>query len=138
MWVICGSHPNCSVDQWVNRCNPLSTLVLDISHHGFLYYQNNNSYTHIQEVRHYCLMNRTNDFFETCMCIYLKEGGVVKHLCHLSHSSIPFQSTIPFHWFSLQIAYSYTWVGIQTVEWTTGLGYFPFLDKFLFLSGYCG
>ena len=29
-WVICGSHPDCSVGQWVkwvNRCDPLSTLV---------------------------------------------------------------------------------------------------------------
>ena len=28
-WVICGSHPDCSVGQWVkwvNRCDPLSTL----------------------------------------------------------------------------------------------------------------
>ena len=30
VWVICGSHPDCSVGQWVkwiNRCDPLSTLV---------------------------------------------------------------------------------------------------------------
>ena len=30
MWVICGSHQNCSVGQWVkwvNRCDPLSTLT---------------------------------------------------------------------------------------------------------------
>ena len=29
-WVICGSHPDCSVGQWVkrvNRCDPLSTLT---------------------------------------------------------------------------------------------------------------
>ena len=29
-WVICGSHPDCSVGQWVkwvNRCDPLSTLM---------------------------------------------------------------------------------------------------------------
>ena len=31
MWVICGSHPDCSVGQWlkwVNRCDPLSTLII--------------------------------------------------------------------------------------------------------------
>ena len=30
-WVICGSHPDCSMGQWVkwvNRCDPLSTLTL--------------------------------------------------------------------------------------------------------------
>ena len=30
-WVICGSHPDSSVGQWVkwvNRCDPLSTLVI--------------------------------------------------------------------------------------------------------------
>ena len=35
-WVICGSHLDCSVGQWVkwvNRCNPLSTLM-----HTILYY----------------------------------------------------------------------------------------------------
>ena len=29
-WVICGSHPDCSMGQWVkwvNRCDPLSTLI---------------------------------------------------------------------------------------------------------------
>ena len=26
-WVICGSHPGCSVGQWVDRCDPLSTLM---------------------------------------------------------------------------------------------------------------
>ena len=25
--VICGSHPDCFVSQWVNRCDPLSTLI---------------------------------------------------------------------------------------------------------------
>ena len=30
LWVICGSHPDYSVGpwvKWVNRCDPLSTLV---------------------------------------------------------------------------------------------------------------
>ena len=40
-WVICGSHLDCSVGQWVewvNRCDPLSTqlVFLDIGGHIFL------------------------------------------------------------------------------------------------------
>ena len=29
-WILCGSHPDCSVSQWVkwvNKCDPLSTLM---------------------------------------------------------------------------------------------------------------
>ena len=34
-WVICGSHPDCSVGQWVkwvNKCDPLSTLLQRQTH----------------------------------------------------------------------------------------------------------
>ena len=38
-WVICGSHPDCSVGQWVkwvNRYDLLSTLIKTISSQGYL------------------------------------------------------------------------------------------------------
>ena len=34
--VICGSHPDCSVGQWVNRCDSLSNLMQITSHCNLL------------------------------------------------------------------------------------------------------
>ena len=32
--IICGSHPDCYVGQWVNKCNPLSTLLSSATSHS--------------------------------------------------------------------------------------------------------
>ena len=53
-WVICGSHPDCSVGQWVkwvNRCDPLSTLIHNTSQLGS-YIHFYNYYSHSYDTIH--------------------------------------------------------------------------------------
>ena len=38
-WVICGSHLDCSMVHWVNRCDPLSTLICAIAT-PYMFYAN--------------------------------------------------------------------------------------------------
>ena len=55
MWVIYGSHPDCSVGQWVkwvNRCDPLSTLmhICDVICGNLMLEVLDISSTHLQKV----------------------------------------------------------------------------------------
>ena len=53
-WVICGSYPDCSVGQWVkwvNRCDPLSTLL--------------------QTYAHTCRQTHTRTDTQTCTCTHI-------------------------------------------------------------------
>ena len=82
-WVICRSHPDCSVGQWVkwvNRCDPLSTLSHIAKAESYIsilhYIKPPVKYTHL-----YSLGSYTKEKSNSAIEMVATKKRLVKHLC---------------------------------------------------------